>query len=114
MKHEKSESAFGRVKGLFARNFGLKFLSLALAILIYEALKPDSPNAEQPPMTVLMPRIETPAAEKAKPAPEPPPPPAAEKERTETKPADTNGRTNVTTRTNSSTSTKNNGKPRKQ
>lgn len=40
MKHVKSDSALHRFGELFTRNFGLKLLSLALAILIYEVLKP--------------------------------------------------------------------------
>lgn len=49
MKHEQeSHGIFRRIGAAFTRNFGLKILSLALAILIYEVLKPESQFHVQP------------------------------------------------------------------
>lgn len=40
MTHDRKEGALSRLTGLFTRNWGLKLLALALAILIYHTLKP--------------------------------------------------------------------------
>ena len=48
MKRKPGEGLLRRLCGLVTRNFGLKLLSLALAIVIYEILKPkaDEPDPE--------------------------------------------------------------------
>lgn len=48
MKRNQGEGLLVRLSGLITRNFGLKLLSLALAIVIYEVLKPkaDEPDNE--------------------------------------------------------------------
>ena len=40
MSNETGGGFFSKLAGLFARNWGLKLLALALAILIYHTLKP--------------------------------------------------------------------------
>lgn len=42
--HAAKPSAFGTFARIFTRNWGLKLLSLALAILIYYTLKPGGPD----------------------------------------------------------------------
>lgn len=127
MKHEKPDSLLHRMGDLFARNFGLKLLSLALAILIYEVLKPEAKPYAQPLFQPQPSRVdppgghqtaapERPKADRSAPRPQtaaaPSPtaaqPPAENKAGAVTKPAD-DKTNNTTTRTNS----KSNGKSRK-
>lgn len=73
MKHEKTESALRRLGSVFTRNFGLKILSLALAVLIYEVLKPEAGPTGHPQIQTLM-AVSEPSADRTD-------PPAAEKEK---------------------------------
>ena len=47
MRKEKETGLFRRIGAAFTRNFGLKLLSLALAVLIYVVLRPEAhPHAQ--------------------------------------------------------------------
>lgn len=85
MKKRLNESKLHLLREMFTRNFGLKVLSLVLAVLLYEVLKPEavsdgarrftaapaaahpiepapSPAAPPPPQTVTQPPPAAPAA----------------------------------------------------
>lgn len=86
MRKEKETGLFRRIGASFTRNFGLKLLSLALAILIYVVLRPEAnPRAQTSvlPMPAVLPG---PAAAEPEARPERRPEPQAVPVRHETQP----------------------------
>ncbi len=114
MKHEKQTGALHHLRGMFARNFGLKLLSLTLAVLIYISLKPDDPrSAQSSTPTVLRTVTETIERHRLMPSRTekiPPPAPAASEAPSR---QDATTATNETNKvTQPSTSSKKNGSPK--
>ena len=90
MRKEKETGLFRRIGAAFTRNFGLKLLSLALAVLIYVVLRPEAhPHAQSsvlPVPSVLPGPAAAPKPEAAQTGERPPAAPARQEARPEETP----------------------------